>query len=265
MAERTTPLSMDQIGTGSVRFPSGKPMVSTSDTSVNPYAFSQISKDIHVEGVMFWPQTKEKYPGLVLLHDNWGLTEQIKNYGQRLAAEGYVVIIPNLYGRQGGMITANQEVAEALMERIVVKDLLTDINSCCEYLNTQDHVKQNVHGVLGFGMGAPLAIQFACQRRRLKGAVAYYGKINFPQEVFQSLFCPLLFFQAGKDEVVPKEDIAKLESWGKEFDKKVTIKNLEQASHEFANDMRTNTFDPQASAEAWDAHVEFFSTCFKGL
>lgn len=44
------------------------------------------------------------------------------------------------------------------------KLLLQDINTCCEYLNTTEHTKRNIHGVVGFGMGASLAIRFACQR-----------------------------------------------------------------------------------------------------
>jgi len=45
------------------------------------------------------------------LHEAWGLTAQIKDLGARLACEGYGVIIPNLYGRLGGMVTANAEVS----------------------------------------------------------------------------------------------------------------------------------------------------------
>ncbi|MES4785190.1 MAG: hypothetical protein C4294_04545, partial [Nitrospiraceae bacterium] len=65
------------------------------------------------------------------------------------------------------------EVAEALASRIKERDLLQDINSCCEFLNTRDHVKRNVHGVIGFGLGGSLAIRFACQRKRLRAAVAF--------------------------------------------------------------------------------------------
>jgi dienelactone hydrolase len=100
----------------------------------------------------------------------------MKDLGARLACEGYVVIIPNLYGRQGGMVTANDEVAAALMDKQNDAQVLTDINSCCEYLNTRTFTKQNIHGVVGYGMGGTYALRFACTRKRLRAAVSYYGR-----------------------------------------------------------------------------------------
>ena len=134
-------------------------------------------KEHQIDSLLFWPQDKKLYPGLVLLHDRWGLTGQMKDLGARLACEGYVVIIPNLYGRQGGMVTANDEVAEGLLGRQNEANVLIDINSCCEYLNTRDYAKRNIHGVVGYGMGGSYALRFACQRKRLRATVSYYGKM----------------------------------------------------------------------------------------
>ena len=44
--------------------------------------------------------------------------------------------------------------------------VLQDINSCCEFLNTRDYIKRNIHGVVGYGMGGSYALRFACQRKR---------------------------------------------------------------------------------------------------
>jgi carboxymethylenebutenolidase len=90
------------------------------------------------------------------------------------------------------MVTANNEVAEALMAKCNEKLLLQDINTCCEYLNTTQHIKRNIHGVVGFGMGASLAIRFACQRKRLRAAVAYYGKVTAPDQL-PNMMSPLLY------------------------------------------------------------------------
>ena len=87
------------------------------------------SKHVQVDCIQFWPQEKGLYPGLVLLHEAWGLTAQIEDLGARLACEGYGVIIPNLYGRLGGMVTANAEVADALMGKLSESLVLQDINS----------------------------------------------------------------------------------------------------------------------------------------
>ena len=265
MPERTIPFSLDQIGTGTVRFPSGAPIPARSDAAVDPYVETRISKDIHVEGIMFWPQAKESFPGLVLLHEWWGLNEQIKDMAHQLAAEGYVVLLPNLYGRQGGMVTASAELAEVLMSRTKDQDLLQDINSCCEYLNTRDHVKRNIHGVIGFGMGGSLAIQFGSRRRRLKAAVAYYGRISSPGDALKDLYCPLLYHQAGDDDWVPAEDIDRLRHLAEEHGKKVDIRTYAGARHAFCNQTRKDASHPQAAQTAWDATADFLGSCFKGL
>ncbi len=265
MPERTIPFSLDQIGTGAVRFPSGAPIPSISDAAVDPYALTRISKEIHVEGIMFWPQVKESFPGLVLLHEWWGLNEQIKDVARQLAGEGYVVLVPNLYGRQGGMITANTELADILMSRTKDQELLQDINSCCELLNTRDHVKRNTHGVIGFGMGGSLAIPFGSHRRRLKAAVSYYGRMSSPGDTFKNLYCPLLYHQAADDDWVPAEDVDRLRQLAKEHGKTVDIRTYAGARHAFCNQTLKDSYHPEAARTSWEATVEFLATCFKGL
>jgi carboxymethylenebutenolidase len=263
MPERVPPFCLAQIGTNAVRFPSGVPIPSMSDASVDPYAKSRLPKEVQVEGLLFWPQEKGPYPGLIVLHEWWGLTVQIKDLANRLACEGYTVLVPNLYARQGGMVTANTEVAAALMARVNETDQLQDLVSCCEYLNTRDHVKRNVHGVVGFGTGASLAIRFACHRKLLRSAVAFYGQIVPPLSFLKELYCPLLYHHAGGDASVSAELVEQLQQAGKEYGKRIEIKHYEGAPHAFCNDMRPDVYRPQAAAAAWDNTVEFLDDCFK--
>lgn len=263
MTERVTPFSLDQIGTGTVRFPSGAPIPSMSDEAVDPYARTRPATHVLVEGLQFWPQPKGTYPGLVLLHEWWGLNVQIKDLANRLASEGYVVLVPNLYARQGGMVTANAEVAATLMSRNNEAGLLQDINTCCEFLNTRDAVKRNVHGVIGFGMGGSLALRFACQRRKLRAAVSFYGKMVSPPSLLKDLSCPLLYHRAGADDWVTAEEIEQLSEAAKEYGKRVEIKVYEDAPRAFCNEMRKETYRPEAAREAWETTVAFLSDCFK--
>ena len=167
-------------------------------------------KEHQIDSLLFWPQGKGIYPGLVLLHDRWGLTGQMKDLGARLACEGYIVIIPNLYGRLGGMVTANDEVAAALLEKQNDANVITDINSCCEYLNTRNLAKRNIHGVVGYGMGGSYALLFACHRKRLRAAVSYYGKMVQPRELMKEMSSPVLYHQAGRDTWATNEEAQQL-------------------------------------------------------
>jgi carboxymethylenebutenolidase len=262
MTTQAAPFSLEQIGTGTARFPSGVAIPTSTDAAVDPYIKTRTTKDIQVECIQFWPQEKGSYPGIVLLHESWGLNAQIKDLGARLACEGYGVIIPNLYGRLGGMVTANAEVAEALMAKCNEQLLLQDINSCCEYMNTKEYLKRNIHGVVGFGLGGTLAVRFAAQRKRLRGAVAYYGKVTAP-DTLSSILCPLLYHRAEHDPLVTQQDIEHLEA-AKAQGKKIEIRTYPGTSHAFSNETRPATYDASASAQAWEATVAFLKSCFHG-
>ena len=259
----TAPFTLEQIGTGTCRFPSGVAIPTHTDAMVDPYIKTRLMKHVEVEGIMFWPQEKGPYPGLVLLHEWWGLNSQIKDLGARLACEGYVILIPNLYGRIGGMVTGNAEVAETLMGKCNETLVLQDINSCCEYLNTRDYVKRNIHGVVGFGMGGTLALKFACQRKRLRAAVSYYGRMIQPETSLKDLLCPVLYHHAGQDTWVPAQEIERLRTLAAEYQKRVDIRTYADAPHAFSNEMRPDSYREAIAAEAWMATAQFLKTCFQ--
>ena len=259
MTQRVSPFSIEQIGRTAVRFPSGAPIPSISDASVDPYWKTRISKAVHVEGVLFWPQEKGPYPGVIILHERWGLTTPIQDIALRLACEGYMVLVPNLYGRQGGMVTASAEVADALASRIKEPEAMQDINSCCEFLNTRDQQKKNVHGVVGIGLGGTLALRFAFQRKRLRAAVSFYGAIAMPPAMLKDLVCPVLYHRAGADSTVTDEQIELLREAEKVSGKPVTIDTYTGAPPAFFDPTRKDTYRKDASEGAWESTIGFLS------
>ncbi|HSF07843.1 MAG TPA: dienelactone hydrolase family protein, partial [Nitrospirales bacterium] len=153
---------------------------------------------------------------------------------------GYVVLVPNLYGRQGGMVTANAEVADALMERVNEQQALQDINASFEFLNanltedtTLERTTRNAHAVIGFGMGAALAIKTAAQRRRLQAAVALCGTLPADAEIAQRLYCPLLLQMPGKDSPISPEELERFCQTAKQAGKTVEVRSYPEASNGF--------------------------------
>jgi len=263
MPDRLPRFTKDQIGTSTVRFPSGAPIPSMTDSAVDPYAKTRVSKEVLVEGLLFGPQEKGQFPGLILLHEAWGLTAQIKNIGSRLAQEGFVVLILNLYARQGGMVTANAEIAEALAGRVKDADLLQDLSSGCEFLNTRDHVTRNIHGAVGFGLGGRLAIGLACQRKRLRAAVSFYSAVPAPSPLLKDLVCPLLYHQAETDQQVPTDTVERLRQAAKEHGKQIDIRSYPGTPHAFMDETRPDTYRPEAAREAWDTTMIFLHQYLK--
>lgn len=259
-----TPYRLEQIGTGTARFPSGVPIPTHTDQMVDPYFKTRMPKEHQIDALLFWPQEQGMFPGLVLLHDRWGLTGQMKDLGARLACEGYFVIIPNLYGRLGGMVTASDEVAAALLEKQNEANVVTDINSCCEYLNTCVLAKRNIHGVVGYGMGGSYALLFACHRKRLRAAVSYYGKMVQPPELLKDLSSPVLYHQAVKDGGATEGDVQLLRSTATAYGKQVALHRYIDAPYAFCNEMKPASFREDAATLAWDRTAAFLKTCFQG-
>lgn len=258
----TAPFTLQQIGTGTARFPSGVPIPTHTDQMVDPYFRTRMPKEHQIDCLLFWPQEKGTYPGIVLLHDWWGLTGQMKDLGARLACEGYMVIVPNLYGRLGGMVTANDDVAATLSERLDQSLALTDINSCCEYLNTRTIAKRNEHAVVGYGMGGSFALRFAWHRKRLRAAVSYYGHIPQPTgDLVKNLLAPLLVHRAGKTS---NQDIEAFRAAAIGQGKRVETYHYPDAARGFCNDARPDLYRADDAALAWERTARFLKTCFQG-
>jgi carboxymethylenebutenolidase len=265
MVSTTAPFTLQQIGTGTSRFPSGIALPTITDASVDPYIRTRPIQTVQVECIEFWPQEKGTYPGIVLLHEWWGLNSQIKDLGARLACEGYGVIIPNLYARIGGMVTGNAEVAEALMGKINETLALQDINSCCEFMNTREFIKRNIHGVVGFCMGGTLAIKFACQRKRLRAAVSYYGRMIQPETALKDIFCPVLYHYPEQDPWVSAQDIERFRRLADEYKKPLDVRTYPEAPHAFSNESRPESYREGAAVEAWAATAVFLKQHLQGV
>lgn len=264
MSQRVTPFALDQIGVGVVRFSSKGVFETHKDQMVNPYAQTRIPKEHLIEGTICAPQHSGKYPAVVLLHDRWGLTTQTKDLAQKLACEGLIVLAPNLYGRLGGMVTANAEVASALLERMDQEKVLQDINACCEYLNTNitddnllETTHRNLHAVVGFDLGGTLALRFACQRKRLRAVVAFYGQLPSPLDSLQGAFCPIQYHAAGTDEFIASEDIDRLETFAKTSPKDIEVHRYPNTVHGFCDQMIPETYHAEACDTAWEHMAAF--------
>ena len=141
---------------------------------------------------------------------------------------------------------------------------LQDINSCCEFLNTREFIKRNIHGVVGFGMGGTLAMKFACQRKRLKGAVSYYGRMIRPDTAFKDILCPVLYHYADQDSWVSAQDIERLRHLAQEHKKVLDIRTYAGAPHAFSNESRPDSYREAAAAEAWTATALFLKQHVQG-
>ena len=265
MTQHTAPYSLEQIGYGMVRFNSSGIFSTHKDHMVDPYAATRIPKEAQVEGIQYSPQAKGPFSAMVLLHDKWGLTSTIQDLAKRLACEGYVVLVPNLYGRQGGMVTANEEVADALCERLNEAQALQDINACFEFLNanlaedtTLELITRNAHALIGFGMGGTLAIQTAAHRRRLQAAIAVSPALPQDSDLINKLHCPLMLHIPELTNALTPAQLQEFTKTCAQAGKSVTVQHYPDTADGFYNAL-SPAFRSSESDNVLQSSMEFIN------
>jgi carboxymethylenebutenolidase len=190
-------------------------------------------------------------PGVVLIQEWWGVNDQIRGVGERLAAAGYRVLIPDLYR---GRATADADEARHLMTGLDFGGAVVDVAGAAAYL--KGHGSSDRVGVMGFCMGGALTIAALLNVPGLAAGVAFYG-IPGPQAGDPSrLLAPLLAHYAEIDDWCTPEAVNALEAKLRTGSTEYELYRY-HAAHGFFNEVRGEVYDPTASADAWRRTLDF--------
>src|SRR5258706_15622529 len=100
-------------------------------------------------------------PGVVVIQEWWGLTTHIKDVTDRLAAEGFVALAPDLYG---GITPHDGDEAGRLMMELPVEGAARDLGGAVDFLLGHDAVTSSTAGAVGFCMGGGFVLVLAAQQ-----------------------------------------------------------------------------------------------------
>src|SRR5690242_19209826 len=145
------------------------------------------SEGVTVRAYAVAPAVKERRPAIVIVQEWWGLNDHMKDIARRVAKEGYVAIVPDLYSRLGNRVTSDPNEAGKLMNTLQQTHGLKDLNATVAYLKNAPEVEAAKIGVTGFCMGGGYALMLPCFNRELKAAVPFYGPVPNPDMPLQNL------------------------------------------------------------------------------
>lgn len=197
---------------------------------------------------------KAPIPSVVVIHENRGLNEHIRDVARRLAVEGFAVLAPDLLSRMGGT-PADDDEARQMISGLARADAVADADATLRYVKGRDDTTEKA-GAVGFcwGGGVTNALAVAAGKD-LGAAVAYYG-MQPPAGDVAKIQAPLLLHYAGLDSRtnagIPAFRKA-LEEGGKTFE----IHVYEGANHAFNNDTSEARYDPAAARLAWERTTAF--------
>jgi len=190
-------------------------------------------------------------PGLVLLHENFGLNQRIRDLADSYAEEGYLVLAPDLLGNQPGIELGHSQedrkTALIYRDRFDVEQAILDIRDTLQTLRANRACTGKV-GTVGFGMGGLLAY-LAAARLPVDAAAAYYG-VGIEKHLgpAKSPRCPITLHFGSEDEFVPATARAAIKQAQAENDD-AEVYVYRGAGHSF-DDRACKTFDRGAASLA---------------
>jgi carboxymethylenebutenolidase len=198
-------------------------------------------------------------PGVLVLQEWWGLAPQLKRVVDRLSAEGFTALAPDLYR---GELAAHTEVdkAAALMNALPPDRAARDMAGAIDFLLAHPAVKGDKVGVVGFCMGGLLALVVAAQHGdKIGAAVPFYGApLGDSAPDWSGLTAPVLGHYAMDDDFFPVDAVRELEKQLRSMDKDVTFEYIPETGHAFANeDNPFGTYNADAALKTWNHGVSF--------
>lgn len=213
--------------------------------------------------------------GVIVIHEVWGLVDHTRDVADRFAAEGYLVLAPNLLA--GTAMTSDlaaelqvklfdpeqrSEVQPKLREAMAplrapgfADRTLASLQACFEHLYAMPALAGRV-AVSGFCFGGTYSFSLATREPRLRAAVPFYGHADLPVEQLGSITCPVLAFYGEKDAALVDKlpeltDV--MDRAGVDFTPVV----YPGTGHAFFNDTNTWTYDADAAGDAWTRTLSF--------
>jgi carboxymethylenebutenolidase len=212
-----------------------------------------------VEGYLAEPESASgPLPSVVVIHEWWGLNDNIRAMADQLAGEGYRALAVDLYdGQQGSTPDEAAALMRASMEK--TEALHDNLSQAIAYLEENG---TNI-GTIGWCFGGGWSLQAAlASPDRIDATVIYYGRLTSDEAELEKLNMPILGIFGAEDQGIPGDSVRAFESALDSLGKDAAIHVYDGADHAFANPSGTN-YQAEAAADAWEKTLAFFEQHLK--
>lgn len=234
-----------------------KPAVEVTSTMVK---YATID-DQPVQGFFSQPAGSDKpLPGIIAIHEWWGLNDNIKAVTERLAGEGYSALAVDLYG---GQIATQPGQAKQLMQSVMqnTEPAKSNLRQAFDYLTKEKQASRV--GSIGWCFGGAWSLNTGLLLpEKLDALVIYYGQLETNPDILAPLQMPIAGFFGGQDQGIPVAEVKAFEATIKELDKSAEIHIYGEANHAFANPSGKN-YDQKAATDAWEKTTAFLAKTLK--
>ena len=204
------------------------------------------------------PDAAGPSPALILIHEWWGLNEQIKGEARKFAEQGFVALAPDLYH---GSVTGDPSMAHELMRGLPQDRGVRDLKAAFAFLAARDDVRKDKIGSVGWCMGGGFSLQLAVNEPKLAACVVYYGAMPTSPEDIQKIQAPVLGNFGAEDRGIKPEAVQTFEKAMK--GKSADLKIYPGAGHGFQNANNKLGYHQNAAEDSWKRTLAFLNKTLK--
>ncbi len=206
-------------------------------------------------GYLARPAAGGPYPGVVVIQEWWGLNPNICDIANRIAAEGYAALAPDLFH---GAVTSEPDEAQKLMMSLQEPNALVDMSGAVAALQARDDVRADRIGVTGFCLGGGMSLLLAMNNPAVTAAAPFYGVPGAGMGGAANIRGAVMGFYAGHDDWVNAEVVDGIRAALDGAGVRNQIHVYPDSQHGFFNDT-SDVHDPAAAADAWTKLTAFFA------
>ena len=195
------------------------------------------------------------HPGIVVIHEWWGLNGHIEAWADRLASAGWAALAVDLYG---GVVATDRDTAMATMKAVDSTKAMATIRAGLDFLAKDARIEAPTQAVIGWCFGGAWSLQTAIHQADVDGAIIYYGRLETDPEKLKSIKARVLGVFGNKDEGIPPAEVDKFEAALKQAGVGAEIHRYD-AHHAFANPSNPKYDEPNA-ADAWSKVLAFLTS-----
>jgi len=211
-------------------------------------------------GFIALPKKDGIYPAVIMIHEWWGLNDNIKEMARSLATEGYVVLAVDLFE---GKIAKDANEARELTTKIRNNNsqAISNMKSAAQFLKNQNNIDKNKIASMGWCFGGQMSLQLALNEK-LAATVIYYGNLETNSTKLSVIKWPVLGIFGSKDTSISVDTVKEFEAALSQLGIENEIYIYPNVGHAFANPSGAN-YAPEETKDAWEKTLKFLEKNLK--
>ncbi len=228
----------------------GEPTVGEIETATVAYSDES-------EGYLARPVEEGTYPGVILIHEWWGLNDNIRDLAEDFAEQGYIALAVDLYG---GEVATSAAQAGALAGAVQENTdaAFANLASARSYLASLPSVDAEALASVGWCFGGGWAYQMAANGMDIDASVMYYGRFSMEDDL-SMMRADILGHFGEEDTSIAVDDVEQFEAKLATLNGDHAVFIYPNAGHAFANEDNEDAYNEEAAQLAWQRTMDFLA------